>query len=143
MFMLYLIGLTAMGGFIFITGLAIPRRWDWLNQSFQTRKNVPTFIVKGLILLAGAGMLIGSINYWKDVPYYRNQEYSTVSGKPSIVDVYSSSKGGGEDIVITIKDISLDIYPYPVYDDPQDLKKRYFTVRYLPHTKWVIDYELD
>ncbi|WP_163100028.1 hypothetical protein [Peribacillus alkalitolerans] len=53
MFILFVIGLTGMAIFILLTGITIPTRWKSANQSFKTKKNIPTVIVKGLVLLIG------------------------------------------------------------------------------------------
>lgn len=147
MIMIYVIGLTGMGVFTVLTGLTLSKWSEMIKKSFQTDKNSATIIVKGLVILAGLGMLVGSIDYWRDVPLYQNKKFSVISGKPSEVDDYQS-KGTVTGIYVTIAgktlDIDADIKPgLPDFKDPTELKEKHFTIHYLPHSNWIIDYKID
>lgn len=141
-FMLYVIGFTAVGVFVLLMGLAIPKRWELLNKSFQTKNNLPTIIVKCIILFAGLGMLYSSINYWRDVPFYLKERFAVVRGKPVALEVFTE-KGGGTDVYLIFEGVTLELYPEPKYDDPMELKDINFTVYYLPNTSWAVKYEIE
>ncbi|MFE8702854.1 hypothetical protein ACFYKX_19805 [Cytobacillus sp. FJAT-54145] len=141
MFTFYLIGLTGVGCFILLTGIVIQKRSDAINKTFQTDKNYPTIMVKGAIIIAGIAMLMSSIDYWRDLPYYINKEFSIVKGKPTLVDEYEKSKGG-TDIYITIDGKEMKLYPEPKYDNPNELYEKVITVYYLPHSDWIEKYEM-
>jgi hypothetical protein len=147
MIIIYVVGLTGMGAFTVLTGLTISKWSEMIKKSFETDKNFPILIVKGLVILAGFGMLLGSIDYWRDVPLYNNKKFSVLSGKPSEVDVYKS-KGTITGLYVTIRgktlDIDADIRPgLPTFNHPNELKEKYFTIRFLPHSNWIIDYKIE
>jgi hypothetical protein len=145
MFMLYVIGLTGMGAFILLTGLTIPQK-AWINKSFQTEKNFPTIIVKCLILFVGISMLISSIDYWRDVPSYFKKELITLSGKPTLIEEYTTTKGGGTDTYVTVKGKTFELLepgPKYKYEKPEVLKEKVFTFYYLPHSEWIVDYKME
>lgn len=146
MFMLNVIGLTGMGVFTVLTGFTITKVSEWINKSFETKKNYPTFILKAIVLLVGFGLLIGSINHWKDLPLYQNQKYSVVHGKPTSVDEYIS-KGTVTGLYVEIKgqifDLDADLPNFPEFKEPEELLEKHFTIYYLPNSNWILDYKVE
>lgn len=142
MFTFYLIGLTAVCCFILLTGIVFQKRSESINKAFQTNHNYPTLIVKGSIIIAGIAIIISSIDYWRDLPYYINKEFSIVKGKPTLVDEYEKSKDG-IDIYITIDGKEMQLYPEPKYENPNELYEKVITVYYLPYSNWIEKYEMD
>lgn len=147
MIMIYVVGLTGIGAFTVLTGLTLSKWSEMIKKSFETDKNFPVIIVKGVVILAGLGMLFGSIDYWRDVPLYQNKKFSVLRGKPSEVDEYQS-KGTVTGIYVTIEgktlDIDADIRPgLPSFKNANELKEKHFTIHYLPHSDWIIDYKIE
>ncbi|QOR67927.1 hypothetical protein IM538_07285 [Cytobacillus suaedae] len=143
MFILYTIGLTGVAFFIFLTGITIPRKPAWIKNSLNTNKNIPTYLLSGVVTIIGIIMLYNSSNYWRDIPYYRNQDYEKISGIPSsIEEEYTSTKSGVTTLyaVMDGKEFELFVVPKDHTDDPEQLKDKHFTFYYLPHSEWVIDY---
>lgn len=147
MFLMYVVGLTGMGICIILTGLTIPKISAWIKKSFETDKNYLTMMVQGVVLLAGVGMLFGSIDYWRDIPLYNDKKFEVISGKPASVTEYRS-KGNrhitGLDVEIKgeLFYLDADLPDFPAFKETEELKEKRFIIFYLPNSNWIIDYQI-
>ncbi|WP_442600107.1 hypothetical protein [Neobacillus sp. D3-1R] len=143
---IYVIGLTGMGVFLVLTSLTISKQSNLLKKAFETEKNYPPLLVKAILLFAGIGMLFGSIRYWQDVPFYQDQNFSVISGKPSSIDEYNS-KGTVTELYVEIKGhtfvLDADMPQFPKYKKYEELLDKHFTILYLPNSNWIIDYKVE
>lgn len=74
---------------------------------------------------------------FRDIPAYLQGEYKKVEGVPE--DFHRSGGGkGGSSLWVTIEGVELDL-PSKISDQSAD---RWFVVEYLPHSRFVMSYEI-
>jgi hypothetical protein len=145
-YIIYLVGLNGMGIFTLLTGVTLPNKSDWINKQFQTNKRYPAIVVSGIVTLIGIGMLMGSIDYWRDLPFYQNHDFTLVSGKPTSIDEYTSKgtvTGLHVEIAGEIFILDADLPNFPNFKEVQELKDKKFTIHYLPNSHWILDYRVE
>ncbi|RXJ00265.1 hypothetical protein DS745_12080 [Anaerobacillus alkaliphilus] len=133
-FPLFVIGLIVSGiGFI-LYAIFVREREDQYKWVYWLHRSV----VFGIGCLAFVAGTYNSL----DLPAYFKKEYDTIQGIPTEIIYYEPSRGeitGTFSITIDGEIFSID---RRLGQGVEDLENRMFTIRYLPRSKWIIDYEM-
>lgn len=143
LFLLYGIGLTLAGISFVLVGILLKKNSKCLiGQGIPYVSFLFFWLYRLFILTIGILALYGSSAFLMDLPKYLTNDYSKLEGVPEKIVLDKSSDGKSEDMVlVTINGKRLTLNPTPK-QSVEKLQGRYFVIKYLPNTKWIIEYTI-